>query len=978
MPQLTESQINALYASIGWEDLRPLAGDANDVLGIYTGDSAPVVGAQVAWNGTGTTGVRASNTNRANFTGTNNTSFINLRSLNGIMSRVNTGGGLSFGFLAKMPTTSSLWRFGQNIDASNAFHFGSVFNTTRLDTVWTIAGTAGGAQSLGYVFSSTANAGFNDNQWHHFGVSICNKTGYQKWYVDGYLHAFAINANIKASSKFALTAFHIGSVFNISAVQNFTPMALAGFASAARTFTDDEWYLTSRLELVKYMPAMRKSYHLGVNSPTISADLTQRIATGSATIVHLGDSTSSDSGPIFQRDMPRQISKISGGRLANLSCRVSGDGAANDANTFPGAFLQIAAGATTRIPYQLSQQMSEQDRNVLAGDVTNREPDVLDVDAGIEFELYIRRQTGLTSGNVTWAVRAGAFQISTGSEAFSANLGTVVVPFGDITGPVSQTTKSVMPAVPDAGHFEYFLLEITNNTSATITVQLHNLVSVNNRSGVYYHLFARGGHRIGSGAGFGDHLGAVNLLRAIGATHVVLDLGTNDSTAVEPETIATSLDALHTAYTAALPDLKMILILPAQRANQWESGAGASGHTPNIRLEQYAQAIEDYCAANPSKQIKIVNGTRLWHDQGINELGISLQNKNVIGAWAAGTAYALNSVAWIDNAYPGYNRSYFWSRLAGNTGNDPLRSALWAPTLYTTTDGIHHTTIGQNQRSERVASMLIAGAAPAGGITAAEIVSAINADVTQQALQTNAGRLTSDRATKIDNSAQTNTPMSLAAGTIGSSTFDSNIWNSSVGGLKVVVVGVGSTIVEEPWLDASATRTALGLAQANLDTQLSDIESGGGLTGEEAATLSAIKISTDKITTTSVRANVYPAPTISLRVGDAYTAASGQVRDISKADGDQWPTNLTGWTVTLRAAKSENNVNAGTATLQTTLSIIQATGAQTVRIDDLDAADTAGLAPGEWTYWVTATNAALVNTLRSGVLIVAEAAPVTA
>lgn len=704
----TESQINALYASIGWEQLYPLAGNATEVLGAVSGDT-PVVGAQVAWTATGLTGARASNTNRANFTGTATSSYIDLLTLNGIGNRINTGGGIAFGICFKLPNTTTLWRLGEVKGASNEFYFGSVFNTTRLDVSMKAGGTSASAQSTGYIFNSTLGNGFNDGFWHHLLFQYSEDTGATEWWLDGFLHSRAYATGLKGAAKYNFAHFMLGASANSSGVAtNYAPMALAGFCCAPRTFSARDIYTTSRLEFVKYTPAGNKSYHIGVNSPSISAGLVDAIQSGSPRILQIGDSTLSSSGIYTQTEMVRQIAAISGGRLANVQITPGDDTNDGDANTLYGCYKTIAAGATQRILFQLWQEGSEQSRYVLGGDDYWRVPNVLDLSQGFDINLHVRKGS-YTSGTLDVSVEAGGAQFSTGAEAWVGTVATATpLPYTSLIGTASAKNVKITASVPTGGRHNWYAIKIVNNTNATVTYHLPDLVSVANRAGVYYYEVGRGGRRW-STPGYSDLTGAQGLVESLGITHLVGDLGTNDSAGVEPENVAATVAAVHDQYAAVLPALATIWAIPAQRANTWDGTNSNTGHLANIRLEQYAAAMEEYLAANPSKKIKVVNATRLWIEQGVNELSISFLNKNVIGAWSSATTYQQGQYAYVDGVMPGNNRVYYYCRTFNNTNNSPLTSTTWTPIGYTTSDGVHLSWIGQTMRAQRLASAMLSG-----------------------------------------------------------------------------------------------------------------------------------------------------------------------------------------------------------------------------------------------------------------------------
>jgi hypothetical protein len=106
--------------------------------------------------------------------------------------------------------------------------------------------------------------------------------------------------------------------------------------------------------------------------------------------------------------------------------------------------------------------------------------------------------------------------------------------------------------------------------------------------------------------------------------------------------------------------------------------------------------------------------------------------------------------------------------------------------------------------------------------------------------------------------------------------------------------------------------------------------------------------------------------------GESYNPTVGQTLPFTRATGDTWPSDITGWTITLNARKKGNNQNSGTSTLSATGTVVQATGDnQSFRID-LTAAQTTSLAEGHWTHTITLTNGSNVKTLRGNMRVLPE------
>ena len=89
--------------------------------------------------------------------------------------------------------------------------------------------------------------------------------------------------------------------------------------------------------------------------------------------------------------------------------------------------------------------------------------------------------------------------------------------------------------------------------------------------------------------------------------------------------------------------------------------------------------------------------------------------------------------------------------------------------------------------------------------------------------------------------------------------------------------------------------------------------------------------------------------------------------------GVEWPDDLTGWTITFTATKTQYNISSGTATITQAGVIAQPSGDQGVYVE-LPSSLTTGLAPGWGTkgYWydVIATNGSDRATLARGTMSV--------
>lgn len=106
---------------------------------------------------------------------------------------------------------------------------------------------------------------------------------------------------------------------------------------------------------------------------------------------------------------------------------------------------------------------------------------------------------------------------------------------------------------------------------------------------------------------------------------------------------------------------------------------------------------------------------------------------------------------------------------------------------------------------------------------------------------------------------------------------------------------------------------------------------------------------------------------------DAYMAADGRAIAFATQNGVDWPEDLTGWTITFTATKSQYNVSSGSSTITTTGTVAYATGQQAVYIE-LAESLTTGAAPGIGTqgyfFDVIATNGSDRATLAHGTMSV--------
>jgi hypothetical protein len=147
---------------------------------------------------------------------------------------------------------------------------------------------------------------------------------------------------------------------------------------------------------------------------------------------------------------------------------------------------------------------------------------------------------------------------------------------------------------------------------------------------------------------------------------------------------------------------------------------------------------------------------------------------------------------------------------------------------------------------------------------------------------------------------------------------------------------------------------------------------GAGIANSVATLLAA---QTNVTVTSTVRGN-----TIEVIRGSSYNTTTGRTIAIPIA-GDNWPTDLSGWTITMDCYQthdsSHNPVTSADTATGVSGTVTQATGdSRAVRID-LTTTITSGLTPGWYKYYIEATNGSNRTTLRTGALHVVDEDPTT-
>lgn len=167
---------------------------------------------------------------------------------------------------------------------------------------------------------------------------------------------------------------------------------------------------------------------------------------------------------------------------------------------------------------------------------------------------------------------------------------------------------------------------------------------------------------------------------------------------------------------------------------------------------------------------------------------------------------------------------------------------------------------------------------------------------------------------------------------------------------------------------ASAIRTAVGLATANLDTQLAGISVGStGLTASGVWSYGQRTL-TDQRT--------FLVPTLQRKhrqvvQGDDYSATARALYVLA-SDGGEWPTDLSLYTWSAVLTKDPDNDNTGTASLTVTPVAVTSTGASRYLRVPLTSAQTGALALGAYNYDVQGTKSGEKWTVETGTLDVAE------
>lgn len=202
---------------------------------------------------------------------------------------------------------------------------------------------------------------------------------------------------------------------------------------------------------------------------------------------------------------------------------------------------------------------------------------------------------------------------------------------------------------------------------------------------------------------------------------------------------------------------------------------------------------------------------------------------------------------------------------------------------------------------------------------------------------------------------------------------DTSVFPLTVG--APIVTGLypvtGTTASSYAALDDVKVWTDFAVAGVNYSFQVDEINIlvfTAGVVGTVAQLVGLLSASNISILSPVVGGNV------TIFEKNSYLAADGRALQFGAPSGANWPSNLTGWTITFTATKTAQNTSAGTAIITATGSVLAATPpGQQVQVE-LTAALTAGLAVGMGTkgyiFDIVATNGADRATLVSGVMSV--------
>jgi hypothetical protein len=197
-------------------------------------------------------------------------------------------------------------------------------------------------------------------------------------------------------------------------------------------------------------------------------------------------------------------------------------------------------------------------------------------------------------------------------------------------------------------------------------------------------------------------------------------------------------------------------------------------------------------------------------------------------------------------------------------------------------------------------------------------------------------------------------------------------YGTGAGQTRRITDYVGSTkvaTVDSAWVTNPSSDTIFavhpnGTVEANADVDESAIAN------EVAASLaSGVNVQV----TSTVQGN-----NISIVRGSSYNSTTGRTIPIT-ISGDNWPTDLSGWTITMdvyqtHKTNGEVETSPDTAT-GLSGSVTQATGSSRAVKIDLTTTITSGLTPGVYDYYVEATSGSDRTTLRQGKMFVKDDNP---
>lgn len=179
-------------------------------------------------------------------------------------------------------------------------------------------------------------------------------------------------------------------------------------------------------------------------------------------------------------------------------------------------------------------------------------------------------------------------------------------------------------------------------------------------------------------------------------------------------------------------------------------------------------------------------------------------------------------------------------------------------------------------------------------------------------------------------------------------------------------------------LDVNVLKVGGQTATASATVNFDDIT----VAGDFGTQLAAIQASTDLITTQRILTISHvSAENVTLNQGETYSSTLNPLV-FTLASGDSWPTDLSGYTITLIGNQVEDtsgNTPTSPASISQTGTVTQATGSSRAVRVDFTAVQTAALTPGLYEFYLRAQSGsgtgAIVDWLRQGQLRVIDATP---